>query len=110
MAGSAPIDCKEPGIFSETPFRRLFKDFVCIGWRRLTCEEPYDRRRGAKAVRAPDVPRSCEEAISESKAAELLGVSVWEPNRRMEEPPTFPTSRMETKSLASAGLGQHRSG
>ena len=51
-----------------------------------------------------------EGGISESKAAELLGVSVRELNRRMEEPPTFPTWRMETESLASTGLRHLRSG
>lgn len=103
--------CRELGIFSEALFRRLFKDFGRFGWRRSPYKEP-------QAMESEEPKRFdrltsralAEGAISESKAAELLGVSVWELNRRMGEPPTSPTRRMETESLASTGLGHLRSG
>ena len=51
-----------------------------------------------------------EGAISESTAAELLGVSVWELKRRMEEPPTVEHEAAGTESHASTGLRHLRSG
>ena len=103
--------CRELGIFSEALFRRLFNDFARFGWRRPPYKEP-------QAMESEEPKRFdrltsralAEGVISESKAAELLGVSVRELNRRMEEPPTSPTRRIETESLASTGLGHLRSG
>ena len=103
--------CRELGIFSEALFRRLFNDFARFGWRRPPYKEP-------QAIESEEPKRFdrltsralAEGAISESKAAELLGVSVRELNRRMEEPPTVPTRRMEIESNANAGLRHLRSG
>ena len=82
--------CKDLGIFSPTLFRRLFKEFSRLGWRKPPYKEPY--------AMPGEVPRRFERlcfralaegAISEAKAAELLETSVHELNRHMEEPPTL---------------------
>ncbi len=103
--------CRELGIFSEALFRRLFNDFGRFGWRRSPYQEPQ-AMEGEEPKRFDRLTSRAlaEGAISESKAAELLGVSVRELSRRMEEPPTSPTRRMETESLANTGLGHLRSG
>ena len=81
--------CRELGIFSEALFRRLFNSFGRFGWRSPTYEEPYAREsEESKRFERFAFRALAEGAISESKAAELLGVSVCELNRRMEEPPT----------------------
>lgn len=81
--------CKDLGIFSQALFGRLFDEFKRLGWRDPPYEEPLAIREGEKPRR---FERLClralsEGAISESKAAELLGTSVRELNRRMQEPP-----------------------
>ena len=81
--------CKDLGIFNQTLFRRLFDEFKRRGWRDPLCEEPLAIREGEKPRR---FERLClralaEGAISEPKAAELLGVPVRELDRRMQEPP-----------------------
>ena len=80
--------CKDLGIFSEAAFRRLFNDFDRFGWRRPPYKEPH-AREGEKPKRFKRLTfrALAEGAISESKAAELLGMSVYDLNRRMEEPP-----------------------
>ena len=80
--------CKDLGIFSESLFRRLFDAFTRLGWRTPPYKEPY-AREGEKPKRFERLTfRALAEGIvSESKAAELLGVSVHELNQRMEEPP-----------------------
>ena len=80
--------CKDLGIFSETLFRRLFNDFARFGWRSPPFEEP----RAMQGEKPRRFERLCfralaEDAISEAKAAELLGISVHNLNRRMEQPP-----------------------
>ncbi len=81
--------CKELGIFGGPLFRALFEEFKRRGWRDPPYEEP-----GAMRGETPHrFERLCfralsEEAISEAKAAELLGHSVRELNRRMDEPPS----------------------
>ena len=80
--------CKDLGIFSETLYRRLFKDFSQLGWRTppyqepLAIEEEEPRRFERLCFRA-----LAEGAISEAKAAELLETSAHELNQRMEKPP-----------------------
>ena len=80
--------CKDLGIFSDTLFRLLFDEFSRRGWRSPPYREPY-ARKGEKPRR---FERLCfralvEGAVSDAKAAELLGTSVHELNRRVEEPP-----------------------
>ncbi len=80
--------CKDLGIFGNTLFRSLFDEFSRHGWRSPPYEEPYAMK--------PQTPRRFERlcyralvegAISDGQAAELLGISVQELNRRVEEPP-----------------------
>ncbi len=103
--------CKDLGIFTDALFRRLFNNFGRFSWRRPPYKEPY-AMEGEEPKRFERITfrALAEGAISESKAAELLGVSVRELNRRMEEPPTAPTRRVETESHANTGLRHLRSG
>ena len=83
--------CRVLGIFGEALFRRLFNSFGRFGWRCPPYQEPYAREsEEPKRFERLAFRGLAEGAISESKAAELLGVSVWEINRRMEEPPATP--------------------
>ena len=80
--------CKDLGIFSETLFRRLFDRFARFGWR----THPYKEPRAVEGEEPKRFERLtlralAEGAVSEARAAELLGLSVCELNRRMEEPP-----------------------
>ena len=80
--------CRDLGIFGPAPVRRLFRDFSRFGWRRPPFREPFPLP-GEKPTR---LERLCfralaEGAVTESKAAELMGVPVRDLNRRMEDPP-----------------------
>jgi Zn-dependent peptidase ImmA (M78 family) len=81
--------CKDLGIFSATLFRRLFNDFDRFGWRSPPYEEPLAREKGEEPKRFERLTfrALAEGAISEAKAAELLGISVQKLNLRMEKPP-----------------------
>ena len=81
--------CKDLGIFSNALLQLLFKEFSRRGWRSPPYHEPNNIPREEPAR----FERLCfralaEGAISEAKAAELLGSSVRELTRRMEEPPS----------------------
>jgi Zn-dependent peptidase ImmA (M78 family) len=78
---------KDLGIVSETLFKHLFDEFVRRGWR----DPPYAEPGPVKPEKPERFTRLCyravsEGAVSEAKAAELLGVSVRELNRRLENP------------------------
>ena len=80
--------CKDLGIFGAPLVRRLFDEFTRRGWR----SPPYREPGAMPGERPMRFERLCfralaEDAISEAKAAELLGHSVHELNRRMDEPP-----------------------
>ncbi len=82
--------CKDLGIFSAPLVRLLFNEFTRRGWRNPPYKEP-SAMPGEKPMR---FERLCfralaERAISEAKAAELLGHSIHELNRRMDEPPSL---------------------
>ena len=82
--------CRDLGIFSDTLFRFLFDEFSRRGWRSPSYEEPY----ATKGEEPRRFERLCfralaEGAVSDAKAAELLGISVHELNRRVEEPPAI---------------------
>ena len=80
--------CKDLGIFTETLFRRLFNEFNRLGWRTPPYEEPYARKgKEPRRFERLTFRALSEGAVSEAKAAELLGLSVRELNRRMKEPP-----------------------
>ena len=76
--------CKDLGIIGPTLYAGLFKEFRERGWRTAPYPEP-ERLQPEKPKR---FERLClralaEDAVSESRAAELLGISVWELDRRM---------------------------
>ena len=80
--------CKDLGIFGAPLVRLLFNEFARRGWR----SPPYREPGAMPGERPKRFERLCfralaEGAISEAKAAELLGHSVHELNRRMDEPP-----------------------
>ena len=82
--------CRDLGIFGDTLFRFLFEEFSRRGWRAPPYQEPY-AMKGEKPRR---FERLCfralaEGAVSDAKAAELLGISVHELIRRVEEPPAL---------------------
>ncbi len=79
--------CRDLGIFSDTLFRTLLEKFSQCGWR----SPPYKEPHGLTAERPGRFERLCfralaESAISESKAAELLGISVHDLNRLVNDP------------------------
>lgn len=81
--------CRDLGIISEALFKDLFKTFTERGWR----APPYKEPGAVSAGRPKRFERLCyralaEGACSESKAAELLALSVDELNVRMDAPPT----------------------
>ena len=89
--------CTDLSIFNKALFRRLFDEFSRRGWRNPPYREPHamdgeePRRFERLCLRA-----LAEGAISEAKAAELLGTSVHALNRRMEEPPSLGSVAAQT--------------
>lgn len=80
--------CKDLGIFSERLFRQLVDAFTRLGWRNPPYQEPYTRKgERPKRFERLTFRALAEGVVSEPKAAELLGISVHELNRRMEKPP-----------------------
>ncbi len=85
--------CKDLGIFG-TPFVRfLFNEFTRRGWR----SPPYREPGAMPGERPMRFERLCfralaEGAVSEARAAELLGHSVRDLHRRMDEPPDIEAS------------------
>ncbi len=82
--------CKDLGIFGAPAVRKLFNEFDRRGWR----SPPYEEPGSMPGERPRRIERLCfralsEGAISEARAAELLGHSVHELNRRMDEPPSL---------------------
>ena len=69
--------CKDLGIFKRTLFKRLFDEFDRLGWRSPPYKEP-DSLPSENPVRFKRLTLRAlaEGAISESKAAELLEISV----------------------------------
>ena len=102
--------CKDLGIFSETLYRRLFKDISQLGWR----TPPYREPLAMKREKPRRFERLCfralaEGAISEPKVAELLEISAYALNQRMEEPPALEESPdLEYAGNEGAGLGHLR--
>ena len=82
--------CKDLGILDVPVVRQLFNEFRRRGWR----GPPYKEPAAMPGERPMRFERLCfralsEGAISEAKAAELLGLSVHELNFRMDEPPSL---------------------
>ena len=77
--------CRDLGIFGPALHKRLSQEFDRSGWY-TPFEEPLSHRDGERPLR---FERLClrafaEGAVSDTKAAELLNVSVHELNRRMD--------------------------
>lgn len=80
--------CKDLGIIDNALYQRLFEVFKKQGWRNPPYEEPLPVKR----VQPGRFKRLCfralaENAVSEAKAAELLGISVRQLNLEMDQPP-----------------------
>jgi Zn-dependent peptidase ImmA (M78 family)/transcriptional regulator with XRE-family HTH domain len=81
--------CRDLGIIGDAAYRRLFQSFNQYGWRKPPYEEPgallpsneHPKRMQRLCFRALS-----EGLISESKAAEILGVSVRDLTRLMDQP------------------------
>lgn len=80
--------CKDLGIFSDSLFRTLFQEFERRGWRKPPYDEPLSTLpRKPKRFERLCLRALAENAISESRAAELLGVSMSALQFDMDEPP-----------------------
>jgi Zn-dependent peptidase ImmA (M78 family)/transcriptional regulator with XRE-family HTH domain len=83
--------CHDLGIINDASYRRLFKIFNDRGWRKPPHQEPGAIASSAEEPRRME--RLCfralaEGVISESKAAEVLGISVRDLTQRMDQPAT----------------------
>lgn len=79
--------CKDLGIIGQAAFGRLFDEFKRQGWRDPPYREPFERQPES----ARRLERLCfravqEQLITESRAAEALGISVRELDKRMSAP------------------------
>ncbi|MGY3034277.1 Zn-dependent peptidase ImmA (M78 family)/DNA-binding XRE family transcriptional regulator [Bradyrhizobium sp. USDA 4354] len=80
--------CKDLGIISQAAFSRLFKIFAERGWRTAPFEEPETMEPELEEPKRFE--RLCyralaEGVIAESRAAELLGISVRELDARLDQ-------------------------
>ena len=79
--------CKDLGIIGQAAFGRLFDEFKRQGWRDPPYKEPFERQ----AESAKRLQRLCfravqEQLITESRAAEALGISVRDLEKHMSVP------------------------
>ena len=79
--------CKDLGIISDSMYRALFQKFTQLGWRTPPYREPLalPREQPLRFERLCFRATS-ENAVSESKAAELLGISVHALMKKMNQP------------------------
>ena len=80
--------CKDLGIINQAAFARLFKIFAERGWRKAPFEEPATMKPELEEPKRFE--RLCyralaEGVIGESRAAELLGISVRELDARLDQ-------------------------
>lgn len=79
--------CKDLGIIDQSVMGRMFDQFEELGWR----SPPYQEAHPMPGEKSGRFERLCyralaEGAISESKASELLEISVYDLNVRMDSP------------------------
>lgn len=80
--------CKDLGIIKQPMFGRLFDFFTEKGWRAPPYPEPLPMpKEQPRRFRRLCFRALAENALSEPKGAELLGISVRQLSREMEEPP-----------------------
>lgn len=81
--------CRDLGILNEAAFKRMFQSFNQQGWRKPPYEEPGamnpDREQPQRMERLT-FRALAERVIGESKAAEILGISVRDLAQRMDQP------------------------
>lgn len=80
---------KDVGIISDAQFKQLFDEFESRGWR----SPPYNEPNSSEGRQSHRFERLCyralaEGAISEARAAELLGISVRNIIEKMDNPVT----------------------
>jgi Zn-dependent peptidase ImmA (M78 family)/transcriptional regulator with XRE-family HTH domain len=80
--------CKDLGIINQATFSRLFKVFADRGWRKFPFEEPETMLPELEEPKRFE--RLCyralaERVIGESRAAELLGISLRELDARLDQ-------------------------
>ena len=97
--------CKDLGIISPALMGRMFNEYSEFGWR----SPPYEEPLAMQGERSGRFERLCfralsEGAISESKASELLEMSVYDLNRQMEDP-SFPNSEVSSVGIESETRG-----
>jgi Zn-dependent peptidase ImmA (M78 family) len=85
--------CHDLGIISDTVYKRMFQAFNEHGWRKPPYEEPGAIPPDAERPRRME--RLCfralaEDVLGESKAAEILGISVRSLTRLMDRPSIEP--------------------
>jgi len=80
--------CKDLGVLGQPTIRRMFTFFECQGWRNPPYAEPdLMPKENPERFKRLCFRALAEGAISEAKAAELLGLTVRRLNQEMEEPP-----------------------
>lgn len=93
--------CKDLGIISPALMGRMFDVFRELGWR----SPPYEEPLAMPGERSGRFERLCfralsEGAISESRASELLDMSVYDLNRHMEGP-SFSSAEVSGDGITS---------
>jgi Zn-dependent peptidase ImmA (M78 family) len=81
--------CRELGILNEGAFKRMFQAFNEQGWRKPPYEEPgamKPEREQPQRMERLTFRALAERVIGESKAAEILGISVRDLAQRMDQP------------------------
>lgn len=83
--------CRDLGILNEAAFKRLFQAFNEQGWRKEPFKEPGaldPEKEQPQRMERLTFRALTEQLISESKAAEILGTSVRDLTKRMDQPAT----------------------
>lgn len=80
--------CRDLGIIADAAFRNLFRSFTQNGWRKEPYKEPGaipPSKESPKRMERLCFRALAERQISEARAAEVLGISVRELSKRMDE-------------------------
>ena len=83
--------CHDLGIIGDAAYRRLFQSFNEHGWRKPPYKEPgalLPSKEQPKRMQRLCFRALSEGMISESKAAEILGISVRDLTQLMDQPST----------------------
>jgi Zn-dependent peptidase ImmA (M78 family) len=83
--------CRDLGILNEPAFKRMFQSFNEKGWRKHPYKEPGalpPEKEQPQRMERLTFRALAERVIGEAKAAEILGISVRDLTRRMDQPST----------------------